>query len=51
MPINIPNFLTWLRIVMIPLLVGVFYMPETFLSYQDKNIAATAIFVCAAITD
>ncbi len=51
MPLNIPNLLTWLRIVLIPLIVGVFYMPEDWLSFVDKNIAATAIFVFAAITD
>ncbi len=27
MRFNIPNALTWLRIVMIPLFVGVYYLP------------------------
>jgi CDP-diacylglycerol--glycerol-3-phosphate 3-phosphatidyltransferase len=51
MPLNIPNSLTWLRIVLIPLFVGVFYVPETLLNYQDRNIAATGIFIFAALTD
>ena len=51
MPLNIPNLLTWLRIVLIPLIVGVFYMPENLLSYEHKNIAATGIFIFAAVTD
>lgn len=48
---NLPNLVTWLRIVMIPLIVGVFYLPDAWLSLPWKNIAATAIFVLAAITD
>jgi CDP-diacylglycerol--glycerol-3-phosphate 3-phosphatidyltransferase/cardiolipin synthase len=51
MPLNIPNLLTWLRIVLIPLIVGVFYVPETLLSWESRNIAATGIFIFAAITD
>ncbi len=51
MPRNLPNFVTWCRILMIPLIVGVFYLPDTWLQAENKNIAATAIFVVAAITD
>ncbi len=51
MPINLPNLITLLRILLIPLIVGVFYLPESWLSYEGKNIAATAIFIIAAITD
>ncbi len=51
MPINLPNLITLLRILLIPLIVGVFYLPEAWLSYEGKNIAATAIFIIAAITD
>ena len=51
MPANIPNLLTWLRIVLIPLIVGVYYMPDAMLDGQAKNVAATGIFVFAAITD
>lgn len=51
MPLNLPNLVTLLRIVMIPLIVGVFYLPESVLSPSGKNVAATAIFIFAAITD
>jgi cardiolipin synthase (CMP-forming) len=48
---NLPNLVTWFRIVMIPLIVGVFYLPDAWLSLPGKNVAATVIFVFAAITD
>ncbi len=51
MPLNLPNLVTLLRILLIPLIVGVFYLPDAWLSFEGKNIAATAIFVFAAITD
>lgn len=51
MPFNLPIFLTWLRILLIPLVVGVFYLPETLLSVFEKNLLATVIFVAAALTD
>jgi len=51
MPFNIPNSLTWARIALIPLFVGVFYLPDSVLSPAGKNLTATVIFVVAAITD
>jgi cardiolipin synthase len=51
MPFNFPIFLTWLRIVLIPLVVGVFYVPDSMMSAVDRNMAAAAIFVLAALTD
>ena len=27
MPLNLPTFLTWLRMLAIPMLVGIFYLP------------------------
>ncbi len=51
MPINLPNLLTWLRILFIPLVIGVFYLPAHWLSYQEANELATAFFVVAAATD
>ncbi|HEY4373538.1 MAG TPA: CDP-diacylglycerol--glycerol-3-phosphate 3-phosphatidyltransferase [Burkholderiales bacterium] len=51
MKINIPNVLTWLRILAIPLVVGVFYLPDRWLSEAEQNQAATVLFVLAAITD
>ncbi len=51
MPFTLPNVLTWLRIVAIPLFVGIFYFPSTWLSHADQNLIATIIFTGAAITD
>ena len=51
MPLNIPILLTWLRIILIPLVVGVFYLPDAWLNGMEKNVVATGIFVVAAITD
>jgi cardiolipin synthase len=51
MPFNIPILLTWLRVALIPLVVGVFYLPDVWLSMFAKGLAATAIFIVAAITD
>lgn len=48
---SLPNQLTWARILMIPLVVGVFYVPASWLSPADRNLAATVFFVIAAITD
>src|ERR1700754_3024585 len=47
---NLPTALTWLRIVLIPLVVGVFYA-DTWLTPHARNVTATAIFILAALTD
>lgn len=51
MPLNIPNLLTWTRIVMIPLFVGIVYFPAEGFSHIERNAWACAIFVAAGITD
>ena len=51
MPANLPNLVTWFRILMIPLIVGIFYLPDAWMHSESKNIAATAIFVFGALTD
>jgi CDP-diacylglycerol--glycerol-3-phosphate 3-phosphatidyltransferase len=48
---NIPNLLTLSRIVMIPLLIGIYYLPYTWLSPSSQDATATAIFILAGITD
>jgi cardiolipin synthase len=50
-PFNIPILLTWMRVALIPLVVGVFYLPTSWLSLHMQNIWATTFFVVAAITD
>ncbi len=51
MPLNLPNLLTWLRIILIPLFVGIFYFEKSWVSATDQNLVATVIFVAAAVTD
>jgi cardiolipin synthase (CMP-forming) len=48
---NIPNLLTWLRIIAIPMFIAVLYVDEAWLTSRQANIIATVIFVAAAITD
>lgn len=58
---NIPTMLTWLRILLIPVFVGVFYLPANAqnlvatsiegLPNHWVNLTATAIFAIAAFTD
>lgn len=50
-PFNVPIFLTWLRVAMIPLVVGIFFLPERWLSDELQNMGAAVIFIIAAITD
>jgi cardiolipin synthase (CMP-forming) len=54
MPFNIPILLTWLRVALIPLVVGVFYLPDLgFSSFStlQLGLASTIIFIVAAVTD
>jgi len=45
---TIPTLLTWTRIVAIPLLAAIFYLP---LDAETRNTWATAMFVVFALTD
>jgi CDP-diacylglycerol--glycerol-3-phosphate 3-phosphatidyltransferase/cardiolipin synthase len=49
MPLTIPNLLTWMRIVLIPLVIGVYYYAP--LPPHEQNLIATVAFVVAAVTD
>jgi cardiolipin synthase len=51
MPFNIPILLTWLRVALIPLVVGVYYLPQHWLPLADRNLASTLVFIVAAVTD
>ncbi len=46
--LTLPTLLTWTRIVAIPLIVGVFYLP---LDAPTRNLIATVLFVAFALTD
>lgn len=49
--LTIPTIMTWTRIVAIPLIVGVFYLPDTMVTLPSKNLIATIMFVLFAATD
>jgi CDP-diacylglycerol--glycerol-3-phosphate 3-phosphatidyltransferase/cardiolipin synthase len=51
MPLNIPNLLTWFRILMIPVFVAVFYVSDDTLSLHHKHLLSTFIFWLAAVSD
>lgn len=46
--LNLPTLLTWARIVAIPLIVGVFYLPRPM---AELNLVASVLFVLVALTD
>jgi CDP-diacylglycerol--glycerol-3-phosphate 3-phosphatidyltransferase len=48
---TIPTLMTWTRIFAIPLIVGVFYLPEAWATQPEKNLVATVMFVAFAFTD
>ena len=49
--INIPMVLTWTRIALIPLIVGVFMIPTSVLSMHSQNLLGCIFFIVAAVTD
>ena len=51
MPLNIPNILTWLRILLIPVFVSVFYLSDHTLGFHYKDAVSTIVFMAAAATD
>ena len=51
MPLNIPILLTWLRVALIPLVVGIFFVPDAWMTEYERGFAATVVFVVAALTD
>jgi cardiolipin synthase len=51
MPVNLPILLTWLRIVLIPVFVGIFYLPDAWMSPFAKNWTSASVFLIASLTD
>ena len=47
--LTLPTLLTWARIVAIPFIVGVYYLPD--LDLGTKNLLATVSFIVVAATD
>lgn len=48
---NVAMALTWARIAMIPVIVGIFYLPEDWFPSNWKNATAAWLFIIAALTD
>ena len=48
---NIPNLVTLSRIILIPLIIGLYYLPDDWASEHARNLSATVIFILAAATD
>ncbi len=51
MPFNIPILLTWLRIILIPLLIAIYYVPDSWVVDVGRDPAAMLVFVVASVTD
>jgi len=51
MPLNLPILLTWLRILAIPLLISVYYLPAGWVTGHERDVVATSLFIAAAVTD
>ena len=51
MPFNLPIFLTWLRILAIPLLALLFHWPFAALSVQERNLIATVEGIPRALAE
>lgn len=49
--INVPNMMTCCRMIAVPVLVMVYYIPDVYLSWAAKNICLASIFTVAALTD
>ena len=50
-PLNAPNLVTFSRIVLIPVIIAIYYLPDTWLSGHGRNVTATVVFIFAGITD
>ncbi len=48
---TIPTLMTWTRIFAIPLILGVFYLPQSMATGYERNVAATVMFIVFALTD
>ena len=48
---NIHNLISFFRILLVPCLVAIYFLPNSYLSLYEKDFIATAIFILAALSD
>jgi cardiolipin synthase len=48
---NVPNLVTMSRIILIPLIIVLYYVPDEWVALDQRNLAATGVFILAATTD
>ena len=48
---TVPNMITMSRIILIPLIIGLYYLPDSWIGLDNRNFAATVVFILAATTD
>ncbi len=51
MRLNIPNLVTWFRIILIPVFIGVFYLSDETISLHYKHVVSTSVFWLASVSD
>ncbi|NBU12305.1 MAG: hypothetical protein EBT40_02585 [Betaproteobacteria bacterium] len=51
MPLNLPTAITWLRVAIIPVLVGLFHADATGLPQREIDQLAAGLFLVAALSD
>lgn len=49
--LTLPTLLTWFRVALVPVFVGIYYIPDALIIMPYKNLIATVVFAVAAITD
>jgi CDP-diacylglycerol--glycerol-3-phosphate 3-phosphatidyltransferase/cardiolipin synthase len=49
--LNLPTLLTWARVAAIPLIVGVYFLPASWMTMPERNLTATVLFILSGITD
>jgi CDP-diacylglycerol--glycerol-3-phosphate 3-phosphatidyltransferase len=49
--LNLPTALTWFRIILIPVLVAVYFVPDSWLTESARNWLGAAVFAVACFTD
>lgn len=49
--LTLPTLLTWFRIGLVPVFIGIYYVPDLLVPMFYKNLVAALIFTIAAVTD